>query len=209
MARKQNEWLSSEARQTEDEIQQYEAYMSSKTQREIKKLKSLSEHNAQELGTIAADRKHLEDAFLRQKQGARCLSYITTSHCRAERRDWSEAKRACQTATTAGRPTRVQGPWARCGVCLNFQVRREEQEEEIRALEKRLEMMISAHNDSLSFVSVAMLIWLEMALLKTKLLNDRLSYQRESLVAVRALEETAKKASLVRCWACPDSTRRL
>jgi hypothetical protein len=68
-ARKQHEWLSSEARQTEEEIAQYETYMGSKAQREQKKLKSLNEHNTVELGAIAAERKSLEESFSLQKQG--------------------------------------------------------------------------------------------------------------------------------------------
>ena len=68
-ARKQHEWLSSEARQTEEEIAQYEAYMGSKAQREQKKLKSLNEHNTVELSTIAAEKKSLEESFAHQKQG--------------------------------------------------------------------------------------------------------------------------------------------
>jgi hypothetical protein len=69
-ARKQHEWLSSEARQTEEEIAQYEAYMGSKAQREQKKLKSLNEHNTVELSTIAAEKKSLEESFAHQKQGS-------------------------------------------------------------------------------------------------------------------------------------------
>ena len=76
-----------------------------------------------------------------------------------------------------------------------IQIKREAQEAEIRALEQQIDEEAAVHNDSASIQHCNMcgvILAAEMMALKAALLDDKLSFQRDTSTMMRQLESRAK-----------------
>ena len=134
-ARRQNEWLRSELKVTEDEIAHYEKYMTSKAAREQMKIQSLNDRNADELDRISADRRQQEEMFNRQKLGA---SGFTSAFIIANK--LSDLREQIMQ-----RQNELSKVKRQLDELSDYKTKREAQEQEMKALEGQLVEMERNH----------------------------------------------------------------
>eukprot|EP00911_Craspedida_sp_UC1_P000501 UC1_evm1s378 len=156
-ARVQHEWLREELQKTRDETRDYESYMRKKTMREHARMQGLSDQNQRDIDSVNAERTRRSKEFEAAKKdlGDRILE-------------------------KEGELQRINGQLAEL---VDYKVKREEQSDEINALEAKIKHLKMEHAEKLQEI-------------KSGYIDEKIRFQTEASKAVTDIETQAVSEAL-------------